>query len=221
MSYFVRISRPYADLQPYYDDIPCDKLAVYEHEADEDVSRTHVHYVVFGSKIKPDAMKTRIKKIIGDIDKGDWSFQSVQKDGKALDNGSITYMSKGHLPPKLCKGYTIEEIQELTALWVEPTPIVKKTTVVLENGKLVRKINETDKKTKRQMLESMSALLPDGDVSTRKAKLEAIRTVLIQNNQVLGPWKVDDYYHSLHLYKYKDSWLDMMEVMLEKRYGGM
>lgn len=206
MSYAIRVTRSYDDVFTWVDNLKCSKLAVYEHEADDEISRTHIHMIIY-TDLKPDAMKARYKKLYGEIDKSDWSFK------KADDDGFITYMSKGHLPPKLAKGYEVSEIERLTQEWKEPE---RKTKVVLENGKLVRDIETVPKKTKSQMLEQMRSRLSDS--STTRDKLSAIRKVLMLNNEVIGQYKVMDYYDSLMMYYYKEDWMFAMEKKINSKY---
>lgn len=209
MSYAIRISRSYDDVFAWVDNIEADKVVVYEHEADDEVKRTHIHMLLVGSKLKPDGMKARYKKLIGDIDKTDWSFKSCG----ANPEGFVTYMSKGALAPKLAKGMTAERIMELTGEWKEPE---RKTTVTLQDGKFVRNVDTVPKKTKSQMLEQMRSRL--SDTSSTRERLLAIRKVLMENNEVIGQHKMKDYYDSLMMYYYKEDWLCAMEKKINSCY---
>lgn len=210
MSYVIRVSRAYDDVFDWVDGIKADKVAVYEHEADNEVKRTHIHMLLVNSDIKPDAMKNRYKKLYGDIDKTDWSFKSA---AEGIADGFVTYMSKGKLAPKLTKGYTTEEIMKLTNEWKEPE---RKSTVKLENGKFVRSVDIVPKKSKSQMLEQMRSRL--SDTSTTRERLIAIRKVLMENNEVIGQYKMMDYYDSLMMYYYKDDWMCSMERKINSKY---
>lgn len=200
----IRVSRKYDDVFDWVDGIMSSKICIYEHEADVEVSRTHIHMLVIGSELKPDALKARFKKLYGNIDAKDWSFK------KADNEEFITYMSKGKLVPKLTKGYTVAEIQSYTDKWVEP-----KTMLKLEDGKFVRDINEPGQKTKIQLLEQMRSRLCGTD-STRDI-LKVIRKVLIENKVVIGQYKMMDYYDSLMMYERKEDWLCAMERKINSR----
>lgn len=206
MDLAIRISRPYDDIFDWVDAIESSKLAVYEHEADDEISRTHIHMLVIGCKIKPDSLKTRFKKAYGDIDKTDWSFKT------ATDDKFITYMSKGHLAPKLTKGYDVAEIEKLTAEWIEP-----KTPLKLENGKFVRDVQVAGQKTKIELLEQMRSRLSGSD--TTRDILKVIRRVLIDNKVVVGQYKMMDYYDSLIMYSSKEDWIAGMERKINSRQG--
>lgn len=200
----VRVTRKYDDVFDWVDSIKSSKICIYEHEADTEVSRTHIHMLIMGCELKPDSLKARYKKLYGNIDAKDWSFKT------AKDEEFITYMSKGKLVPKLTKGYTVAEIQSYTEKWVEP-----KTMLKLEDGKFVRDINEPGQKTKIQLLEQMRSRLCGTD-STRDI-LKAIRKVLIENKVVIGQYKMLDYYDSLMMYEKKDDWLCAMERKINSR----
>lgn len=206
----IRVSRSYDDISEWINGIECDKIVVFQHDADDEVSRTHVHMLVVKSKCKPDALKTRYKKKYGDIDKTDWSF----KDASTDYNKYITYMTKGVLPPIYNQGFDPVEVLNLAHLWVEQK--TKKTTSVeLQNGKLVRVVNESSKKTKREIIEQMRSRYQNSQ-STRDI-LKMIRTVLIENNEVIGMYKVIDYYDALLMYADKSAWLDLIESKINSR----
>lgn len=207
MDLAIRVTRSYSDIMEWVDNLTADKVIVYEHEADDEVSRTHIHMLLIQSTLKPDSLKARFKKLYGNIDAKDWSFKSSDGDPKY-----ITYMSKGKLSPKLSKGFELSDITKYTSEWVEP-----KTKVKLENGKFVRDVNEPGQKTKIQLLEQMRSRLSPTD-STRDI-LKIIRKVLIDNKVIIGQYKMMDYYDSLMMYDRKEDWLCGMERKINSRQG--
>lgn len=208
-TFSARISRSYDDVFDWVDAIKCKSIAVYEYEADEEVSRTHIHMIIRDSEVNTDALKTRYKKLYGGIDKTDWMF----KYGVTDDNKFITYMSKGKLAPKLTKGYEISDIEKATAEWVDPT----KTNLRLEDGKFVRDVNEPNQKTKTQLLEQMRSRLSGTD--TTREILKIVRKTLIDNKCVVGMYKMMDYYDSLIMYERKEDWICGMEMKINSRQG--
>jgi len=216
---FVRISREYSAISEWVEAIPCEQIIVYEHEADEDISRTHIHFYITKCEIKADAMKSRYKTKFGAMDKADWSFKLLRDDGKPLDSGTIVYMSKGHLQPIFNKGWATDEIDRLRLLWVPPI----KTKLKAVDGKLVRVLDESAKKTKKQLLELMCADLPNdidrGNTGIRTV-MTVVRKVLTRNNEVIGQYKVFDYCDSVYMYKYKEIWMDSMCEKYEKKIFG-
>lgn len=211
MSLAIRISRKYDDIFDWIDAIECEKLIVYEHEADKEVNRTHCHLLVLKPKCKPDALKTRFKKQYSPTDSGNplWCWKSALDDDYET---YITYMTKGVLSPKLIKGFDLSDMIALAEKYVDP----EKTQVELQNGKFVRSVKETDKKTKRQMLEQMRSRL--SDTSSTRDILKAIRKVLMDNNEVIGQYKQMDYYDAYMMYDRKEDWLMAMERKIVKKY---
>lgn len=208
-SFSARISRSYDDVFDWIDAIKCKSIAVYEHEADDEVSRTHIHILVTDSEVNTDALKARYKKLYGGIDKSDWMF----KYGITTDHKFITYMSKGKLSPKLTKGYDLAEIVSATEDWVDPS----KTNLRLEDGKFVRDVNEPNQKTKTQLLEQMRSRLSGTD-PTREI-LKIVRKVLVENKVIVGMYKMMDYYDSLIMYERKEDWICGMEMKINSRQG--
>lgn len=225
MNLAVRVSRPYGDIQDWVKELKVSKIIVFQHDADEEVSRTHVHMLLIGSVLKPDAMKARYKKLYGDIDKTDWSFVQVFKeDGKPVaitDENSkkfITYMTKGHIVPSLCVGYDPAEVLHLAQLWVDP----ERKELTVKNGKFVRKskeIDEVKKKSRRSLIEIMCDRGKDEDINPddTTAVLAMIRKVLIEHNEVIGMWKVMEYYDAWMMYGHKDNWIHMIARKIELR----
>lgn len=206
MNLAVRVTRSYVDVSDWVTSIKADNVAVFEHEKDDEINRTHIHMLLIGSELKPDALKARYKKLYGTIDAKDWSFKTAETDTDRF----ITYMSKGVLLPKFIHGYSVEDIAQFTAKWVSP-----RTMVQLENGKFVRHTEEPPKKAKIELLEQMRSQLCDSD-STR-CILKKIRKVLVDNKQVIGQYKMLDYYDSLMMYSRKDEWLNSMERKINSR----
>lgn len=117
---FVRISRSYDDVKSLiaFWALKCDKLIAYEHEADDEVSRTHMHILMYGMDSTWDNFQKLVKnefKIAAEFyGNSDWSkARKYQYDAQA----TIKYMSKGCLEPKYNKGYTDEEVAAAKALW--------------------------------------------------------------------------------------------------------
>lgn len=117
---FVRISRSYDDVKQLISlwALRCDKLIAYEHEADDEVSRTHMHILMYGMNSTWDNFQKLAKKefsIVAEFNgNSDWAkSRKYQYDAQA----TIKYMTKGILEPKYVKGYTDEEIAAAKALW--------------------------------------------------------------------------------------------------------
>lgn len=95
-----------------------DKLLVYEHSADEEVSQTHCHFLIQDSDVKSERLK-RIARDKFPALKGNecWSWKEVNQDKVA---SYITYMTKGNLACSYSKNFSAEELERSRLAWVEP-----------------------------------------------------------------------------------------------------
>lgn len=115
----VRITREFSVIKPFFDKIisvhPQSVLVVYQHDADEEVSRTHIHALMENVNPSTDTLKRWIKAECGltDISRYDWSFKTLE------DRKFITYMSKGTLQPVLVHNIAYEEVTALASEWKE------------------------------------------------------------------------------------------------------
>lgn len=106
----VRISRSYVDISSVLIEISrkSEGACWYEHDADEEVSRQHVHGLLVNPTISTDTMKGWLRKILGPVDRYDWAFPTTYKNDLkevcAVNMDFITYMSKGKLEPVHCYG---------------------------------------------------------------------------------------------------------------------
>jgi len=120
----VRVSLGHSDLQSEWTRIlgACERFVLYEHEADEEINRSHVHCLVVNPSISDETMKNWIGRHRG---KGNtfWSFKTTYKPKKTeaeipVNLNFITYMSKGTYSPLVVKGFTAEEIEQYRVAWV-------------------------------------------------------------------------------------------------------
>lgn len=123
MNYAIRVSRPYADCSGILDvwSSRAHAIAVFEHEADHEVNRTHIHVGLYGALVKIEALKRMWKDVSGSGN-GFWSF----KDADGMDSPGfmqyLTYMSKGELRPKLLKNISPAIVEEAKGRWVTKSP---------------------------------------------------------------------------------------------------
>lgn len=182
----------------------CERVIIYQHNADSSVKRTHIHGLIFGCTRKEDTVRNRFFK-------GKYEYSMKSK----VDDKFITYMSKGILEPVYVKGFDPELVRLRTTEWQDHKSAPGTTQVVLVDGKLVKEIPEKKKKTKRELIEIMvSHYEPHmSDLNM----LKVIRKVLIDNNEVVGMYKVLDYYDSLLMFGDKSRWLEMMASKINSR----
>jgi len=118
MNYAVRVSRPYNQLSSWVSRIAlvCEKMVVYEHN--ENVSRVHIHAHIWGCSQTDDTLKNWLSQTLSvKVNKSDISFKQQYKPKGStqtmpIDDGNISYMSKGKYNPEYVKGYTNEEIEK-------------------------------------------------------------------------------------------------------------
>ena len=109
---FVRISFPFDRIKTALEKVSEQSTAMVVYEHNDKVDNVHVHCLVVDPKISTDTMKNYIRKVVGKVEKTQWSFK------KAEDFSCITYMSKGKLEPVYCVNVPVDEIARLKSLWV-------------------------------------------------------------------------------------------------------
>lgn len=127
-NYAPRISLPYNDVSGVINlwADSCDKVAVFEHPADQKVKTTHVHLILINCKYKtPEALKRIFHKNVclvdNEITNGNGLWKWTSKYGEP-DETFIKYMSKGkRYAPKFLKNISPDEVEELASKWVEPS----------------------------------------------------------------------------------------------------
>lgn len=121
----IRITLPYSDISGIIDlwSARSNEVVVYQHIADDEVSKTHVHLVLGGCEVKAEALK----RMYPDRGSGNefWSW-------KTWDNGDkfITYMTKGNLDPVYVKNITHDRLDKAKSAWVEPQSVSDKDTTL-------------------------------------------------------------------------------------------
>lgn len=120
-----RISRPFSDISGLIIDWSkqCKQLWVYQHDADESVSRTHCHIFVIDSERDAEGLKKLVSwkslKLKGNADS---SFKQYKKIHDITTEGkwynALKYASKGHLQPVYAHGDNANAIaNESLAHW--------------------------------------------------------------------------------------------------------
>lgn len=100
----------------------CQAAVVYQHDADEEVSKTHVHLALFKCEVKAEALKRMWEDCPG---KGNefWSFKEWKVDDDFLvvvkPNKYITYMTKGYLYASFNKNISKEILEASRLAWVD------------------------------------------------------------------------------------------------------
>lgn len=121
MNYAVRITFPAEKLSSFFSRLAMvsERLCVYEHS--ENVSNIHCHICLFGYQGDVKNIKRWSEEALNlKIDKTKISIKSQYKphgtvQSIPIDEGSVSYASKGKYDPKYCKGFTNEEVSVLKA----------------------------------------------------------------------------------------------------------
>lgn len=213
-NYKVRLTFPYSEIQAVIEQFGevSEGIVAYEHKADKEVSRTHVHMLLVGCKMSTDTLKNYVRRKIGSVDRNDWSFERAEDTVEGYEK-YITYMSKGNLDHSYSKGITDEFLVACRLKWVVPRVDVKYNK---ETGKYTKEVDDSANISKRKLVEEMVAHIGDSESDTRVI-LDGIRKVLVQHRIVIGMYKVMDYYDAYLMYGQKDRWLNMVASKIEKR----
>lgn len=220
-NYAPRVSLSYNDLSGVVAlwSQSCARMAVYEHEADEEVPTTHVHLIMIDSKYKTaEAMKREFYRFIQTDRKGNELWSWHHRTNSNPDITFLTYMSKGQLRPKFTKNITPAEVEEHRALWVDH----KKTPVASSTDEQIKKLTKyeivkavqayfEEKAPKDIFGKPLEYEVPDDSI------LQCIRRILIDNHQALGIYKVMDIYDAYIMYANKTKFIHNCLNILEKR----
>lgn len=221
MNYAPRISLPYNDMSGVIQvwSRYCDKMAVYEHEADKKVSTTHIHLIMLGCTYKtPEALKRKFFNITNRTDLSGnslWRWMPEDDDYQGEPDVSfIKYMSKGSLEPKFLKNISQEECDYWKAKWEQFTAPSKQTLLQTKDPKKLTKYDicqHVFNRIKEQNPGIATENIPD------ELWFRSIRKVLIEHRQPLGLYKVVDIYDACIMYHDKSKFLTNCLQILEKR----
>jgi len=126
MNHAIRITLSYEDCKHIISRWAdrCYAAIVYQHDADEEISKTHVHIGLYGCETKAEALKRMWTDCPG---KGNefWSWKEANNSfgGETEDRSSdkyLTYMSKGTLRPVFVKNISEAIVETSRQAWVEP-----------------------------------------------------------------------------------------------------
>lgn len=219
----IRITRSYDELDGWVQRLAekCLRLIAYEHDADEDVSRTHVHLVVIGYSTSDETMKAQIRKHfqVSQFPKTDWVFDELRDERKA-----IIYASKKDLQASFSKGYEAEFVAECSAEYLPPDEYAKKGNSKTQ-FKVVAEKPEVSKKRQNDLLDEMvkryrneypmDKYLQTEDMPFQgKLVIRLIIEVLNEHRVIFGRYKVRDYYDTICARLWSSKFQNMMETMI-------
>lgn len=201
----IRITREYSELDAWVQHLSdkCDRLIAYQHDADEEVSRTHVHLVVIGYTTSDETMKSQIRKHfqVSQFPKTDWVFDILRDEHKA-----ITYASKKDLQAKFMKGYEQEFVAECSAKYLPPEQY--SNSKVKTQFKVIAEKPEVSKKRQNDLLDEMIQVIKQNHPIQQHLTefnyqwdphevLNSIIEVLNKHRVIFGRYKVRDYYDTI------------------------
>lgn len=217
---FVRITRAWKDVSEFIMGLKCSRIAVYEHEADDEVNRTHIHFYIEDFVHTIEGFKKSLKRHLNtdSFNKADWSFCEKQKSsGLAVNADVIIYMSKGTLDPVYQKGFTQETLESYKSQWVErPRSSSKQARL-----QIVTKESASEaKKRKNDLVVEMIAQLggyiqADENcmrMSYNEYIIRSIINVLNDNKLVFGRYTIRDYYDTICCRTKPDNFSKLMET---------
>lgn len=227
MEYFARITLPYEDVKEACRQVAeeTSHLVIYQHDADEETARTHIHFYVVW-KASTDTLKNRFKQYIPQGSKGNslWEFKTEYKDYdtkqlRKVTPNCITYMSKGELDPVFVKGFTQEQIDEYKSHWVERP---KKSSYQTKLQYICKETAGEAKKRKNDYINEMVTELSGHEpvnleYHADEAIVKAIIKVLNDNNVVFSRYTIRDYYDTICSRKYTDKFINSIIKFLTPR----
>lgn len=223
MLYFCRITVPYEMLKEAFTVIgdTTDKLVVYQHEAPK--KKTHCHFLIDWS-FSTDTLKNRFKRYVAITDKGNtfWTFKTTYKPYKhyneiPVDDGSITYMSKGSLEPSYVKGFTQDEINKLKGEWIDY--VNRRDTTQSALTRYIKKETAQESKLRKdEMIQQIVKYVKESEDTSVENVVKLIRqVVIVEQKTVLGRYQVRDYYDTVMAYTSAPKWVDSMVRLIHDR----
>lgn len=203
----LRVTRSYAGLKSFFEKLStnCDKLVAYQHD---ESSRVHVHALVVACKPSTDTLKNWIRTVVGPVEKTDWSFVT-----KNVNENFITYMSKGNLAPVCCYGFTNDQIEAYKAAWEHRPKSFKQTKLTY----VVKETTEQRKMRQEDMIAEIVKRYSELKNPSSKDLIQLIyKVVSIENRNVLGRFKVRDYYDTIMARVANKDWLSAMDLLCTK-----
>lgn len=226
--YAVRLSRTFQELAGFFDRLASHNIQhiVYEHTADEDVSRTHIHALLLDVKESTDTLKNWVKKTLNvtEYERTDWSFKTTYKKDDVQITityetmpGFITYMSKGHLQPVLNSAFSDSEVELARNQWKQFSASGASASGASPEIVVV----SVQRKTKHEIMGEVANLLRnEGCIMPEDKKIiKAVCKVLRENRIITNMYKLADYVDSYKMWYYGDEFADIVEkYYMQSRY---
>lgn len=203
-----------------------ERIAIYEHEADEDVNRTHIHGLIMGCCRKEDTVRTKFFK--GKYEATDYElktkFQDRNKRWWPVDDKYITYMSKGRLQPQYVKGYSFEETEEFRKQWIDFDAVnTAKESSGIKVGDEHAAVAASPPKKQMTVYSHCTAII-DGMKDKNNGLIghniiDEILAYANKNKLPMGAYKARDWYDCILQQAKPAKFRNMIVALIEKRDG--
>ena len=184
-------------------------IAIYQHEADDEVSRTHVHGICQGCTVKsPKTIRDGIKKAFV-LEKSDYAV------GEGVGK-SPEYITKGRLDPVFYRGYTEEYISELKSKGYD----TKKDKITVKDGKIVIERDKKEvKKTDIDMIKEVAArCVKNKTYEPREVAVEIVKTWK-SNNKRGHSRLLEEWIDAVRYYAKEDDWIDQVVQRYNRKFS--
>lgn len=224
----IRVSRSYTELGPWIQHLSekCLRVIAYEHEADEEVSRTHVHLVVIGYSTSDETMKSQIRTHFKtkSFPRSDWVFDNELRD----ERKAITYASKKDLQAKFNKGYEASFIAECSAEYLSLDEYSNHNRSKVQYKIIPEKAEVARKRQIDHVMAIVKGLqeyhqvgciytaLSTEKITPRQVHEAIYRELIEKHNEIVGRYKWRDYYDAVTSRIHKAKFIDQMIFMCEK-----
>lgn len=227
------VARPIAELGMLenYLNISCDRYIGQQHDADEEVSRTHTHYSLVNYKYTKQSLSKQLNKL-GFVGSDNFGILTVWPKKKIpYDEGKLSvYVIKGlNAPDTHYHGYTTSDIESYRNQWInhkeitEPrdTDQTKKRTLV--QYKLTYESPAQQKLRKSDQVKNIEKRIRELEIEKQRPLVSSeirdiIRRMLVEWDETIGIYKVLDIYDTVLMRRENPvSWNQMFDDLLEKR----
>lgn len=151
-NYAPRVSLSYADISGVVEkwSQTCEKMVVYQHDADKEVPRIHVHMLLINCKHKsPEQLKRVFHEALETDRKGNDLWAWTHKDYPDPNESFIPYMTKGNVAPSFVKNFSPAELEDARSQWKDTESIPKGKCLLNDEGEVKDK---PKKKTRREIV---------------------------------------------------------------------
>jgi len=228
------IARPIAELLQVENYLKpnCDKYVGQQHDADEEVNRTHTHYSLVNYRYTKQALSKQLNKL-GFIGSDNFGILTVwPKEKIPYDEVKLAeYVIKGlNAPDAHYSGYSPERIESFRNNWINHKEIgkdgqtntnTKKRTLV--QYKLTYESPSQQKLRKSDQVKNIEKRISELETEKQRPLVSSeirdiIRRMLVEWDETIGIYKVLDIYDTILMRRQNPvTWNQMFDDLLEKR----